>query len=203
MSNAYNSAIVPPLSKPSQDPGPAIEPRRAGEAASAETKLAALVQDYGRLIAHAIRRVLGSAGLPDASDIEQQVHIALWQQLRREQSIEYPASYVYKAAVREAVRAVRRCRARAEEPLESAPLQVAGPASNADRLTDARRVQEALAEALEAMAPDRARAVRGHLAGFNVEELMKLYGWTYQRARNLIARGLADLRSELRKRGLP
>jgi DNA-directed RNA polymerase specialized sigma24 family protein len=64
-------------------------------------------------------------------------------------------------------------------------------------------VQDALAEALGAMAPDRARAVRGHLAGFNVEELMKLYGWTYQRARNLIARGMADLRTELRKRGLP
>lgn len=202
MSNAYNPAIVP-LPKPSTDRGPAAEPRKPDALASAETKLTTLVQDYGRLIAHAIRRVLGPAGLPDASDIEQQVHIALWQQLRREQAIEYPASYVYKAAVREAIRAVRRCRARAEEPLESAPLQIAGPESRADRLTDARRVQEALAEALEAMAPDRARAVRGHLAGFKVEELMKLYGWTYQRARNLIARGMADLRSELRTRGLP
>ena len=203
MSSAYNAAIVPPLSRPSQDPDPAIEPRKADDVASAETKLTALVHDYGRLIAHAIRRVLGPAGLPDAPDIEQQVHMALWQQLRREQAIEYPASYVYKAAVREAVRAVRRYRARAEEPLELAPLQIAGPATRADRLTDARRVQDALAEALGAMAPDRARAVRGHLAGFNVEELMKLYGWTYQRARNLIARGMADLRTELGKRGLP
>ena len=84
-----------------------------------------------------------------------------------------------------------------------APLQLSGPESRADRLTDARRVQDAIAEALAAMAPDRARAVRGHLAGFSVEELMKLYGWTYQRARNLIARGMADLRSELRQRGLP
>lgn len=202
MSNTYNAAIVP-LPKPSTDRGRAAEPGKADELASAESKLTALVNDYGRLIAHAIRRVLGPAGLPDAADIEQQVHVALWQQLRREQAIEYPASYVYKAAVREAVRAVRRCRARAEEPLESAPLQIAGPESRADRLTDARRVQDALAEAFEAMAPDRVRAVRGHLAGFNVEELMKLYGWTYQRARNLIARGMADLRTELRKRGLP
>ena len=61
-----------------------------------------------------------------SSDIEQLVHIALWQQLRREQPIEYPASYVYKAAVREAVRAVRRYRARAEEPLESAPPPARG-----------------------------------------------------------------------------
>ena len=191
MSSAYNAVIVS-LSKPSPDP-----------AASAESNLTALIQDYGRLIAQAIHRVVGPGGVPDPSDIAQQVHIALWQQLRREQAIEYPASYVYKAAIREAVRAVRRYRARAEEPIESAPLQFSGPESRADRLTDARRVQDALAEALEVMAPDRARAVRGHLAGFGVEELMKLYGWTYQRARNLIARGMADLRSDLRQRGLP
>jgi len=194
---------VPPLSKPS-DTSPASQPRQGDEVpGSADANLTALVHDYGRLIAQAIRRVVGNAGMPDVADIEQLVHVALWQQLRREQHIEYPASYVYKAAVREAVRAVRRYRARAEEPLESAPLQVAGPTTRADRLTDARRVQDALAEALQAMAPDRARAVRGHLAGFNVEELMKLYGWTYQRARNLIARGMADLRTELRARGLP
>jgi DNA-directed RNA polymerase specialized sigma24 family protein len=202
VSDAYNPAVVSPLSKP-QDAGPAEEAPKAGEPSTAEAKLTALVHDYGRLIALAIRRVVGPAGVPEASDIEQQVHIALWQQLRREQSIEYPASYVYKAAIREAVRAVRRYRARAEEPLELAPLQMSGPETRADRLTDARRVQDAVGEALGTMAPDRARAVRGHLAGFNVEELMTLYGWTYQRARNLIARGMADLRDELRTRGLP
>jgi RNA polymerase sigma factor (sigma-70 family) len=199
----YNVAIVPPFSKPSPDSTRVSDPRQGDEVPAADAKLTALVHDYGRLIAQAIRRVVGVSGLPDVADIEQQVHVALWQQLRREQAIEYPASYVYKAAVREAVRAVRRYRARGEEPLESAPLQIAGPASRADRLTDARRVQDALAEGLRAMAPERARAVRGHLAGFNVEELMKLYGWTYQRARNLIARGMADLRTELRARGLP
>ncbi len=201
MPSAYNVAIVPPLSKPSADARQA--PWNAEQLSSAETKLAALVQNYGRLIAQAIRRVIGPGGVPEPSDIEQQVHIALWQQLRREQSIEYPASYVYKAAVREAVRAVRRYRARAEDPLEVAPVQASGPETRADRLTDARRVQDAVAGALAAMAPDRARAVRGHLAGFSVEELMKLYGWTYQRARNLIARGMNDLRTELRARGLP
>src|SRR4029450_10449612 len=156
--------MVRPLSKPTPVTSPASEPLEGNEVSSADTKLTTLVNDYGRLIAQAIRRVVGNTGVPDVSDIEQLVHVALWQQLRREQLIEYPASYVYKAAIREAVRAVRRYRARAEEPLESAPLQIAGPATRADRLTDARRLQDALAEALAAMAPDRARAVRGYLA---------------------------------------
>jgi hypothetical protein len=89
VSNTYNAAIVS-RSKPSPDASLAPESRKADELSSAEAKLASLVHDYGRLIAHAIRRVIGSAGLPDASDIEQRVHIALWQQLRREQAIELP-----------------------------------------------------------------------------------------------------------------
>jgi DNA-directed RNA polymerase specialized sigma24 family protein len=65
-----------------------------------------------------------------------------------------------------------------------------------------REQREALRASLEALAPDRARAVKAHLAGFSVEEIMALCGWPYQRARNLIARGMADLRGALRERGM-
>ena len=188
---------------------PRIEPfrsarlPRAGDGGpGAEERLAVLVRDYGRLIAHAIRHVVGASSRFDVEDVEQQVHVALWKQLRREQTIDHPASYVYKAAVREAVRALRRHRARAEEPLENAAPEIAGPESRPERLTEARSMQQQLTEALLTMQPDRARAVRAHLAGFTVDEMMDLYDWTYERARNLIARGMGDLRAELRSRGL-
>ena len=48
---------------------------------------------------------------------------------------------------------------------------------------------------------DRAKAVRLHLAGHAVDEIMQVHGWTYQKARNLIARGMSDLRDALRKGG--
>jgi DNA-directed RNA polymerase specialized sigma24 family protein len=66
----------------------------------------------------------------------------------------------------------------------------------------ARERREALAAALAGLAPDRARAVRAHLAGWSVQEIMELTGWTYQRTRNLVARGMADLRSALLARGV-
>ncbi len=65
-----------------------------------------------------------------------------------------------------------------------------------------REQRQALRASLETLAPDRARAVKAHLAGFSVEEIMALCGWPYQRARNLIARGMADLRVALRERGI-
>jgi len=50
---------------------------------------------------------------------------------------------------------------------------------------------------LRTLAPDRQNAVRAHLAGFQFQEIMDRFGWTYQRARNLICRGMADLRKSL------
>ena len=44
--------------------------------------------------------------------------------------------------------------------------------------------------------------MRAHLMGFEVVEAMRMYGWPYQKARNLIARGIADLRASLRDKGL-
>ena len=78
-----------------------------------DARFDALVRDYGRLIRHAIRRAAGPDAPRLADDIEQVVLVSLWQQIAREQTIEHPASYVYRAAVRETVRAVRRDRAQA------------------------------------------------------------------------------------------
>jgi DNA-directed RNA polymerase specialized sigma24 family protein len=44
--------------------------------------------------------------------------------------------------------------------------------------------------------------VRAHLQGLSVAEIMALYGWSYQKARNLIARRMADLRGALREKGV-
>ena len=38
--------------------------------------------------------------------------------------------------------------------------------------------------------------------GFDVREIMTMYGWSYQMARNLIARGMGELRRSLRAKGI-
>jgi RNA polymerase sigma factor (sigma-70 family) len=156
------------------------------------------VTNYGRLIAQAVRRVAGSSAANDVDDIQQEVMLALWKRLSDERVIDHPASYLYKAAIREAVRALARVRRRAEESLDL-------DSSNEPRVDDDvehtliwRERQQRLETALNALAPDRARAARAHLSGLSVEEIMQLYGWSYQRARNLIARAVAEIRLALK-----
>jgi RNA polymerase sigma factor (sigma-70 family) len=169
-----------------------------------DARLEALVRDYGRLIRHAIRRAARADAPRLAEDIEQTVLVALWQQVAREQVIDHPASYVYRAAVRETIRAIRRDREQSARA-EPAGRQVEQVMTGTTPEDDLRRREQraALRSSLETLAPDRARAVRAHLAGFSVEEIMALCGWPYQRARNLIARGMADLRVALQERGIP
>lgn len=183
---------------------PSSEPPILTAPSPADERLAALVRDYGHLIARAVARTGGQVVQNDRDDIAQAVRVALWKRLASEQTIDHPASYVYKAAVRETVRAVTRARNRGDVPLETATADaVAAPAPGPEAELEARERREALAAAIGTLTPERARAVKAHLAGFSVEELMQLRGWSYQRARNLIARGMADLRAQLRSRGMP
>ena len=58
-----------------------------------------------------------------------------------------------------------------------------------------REQREHIESSLAELGPERERAVRAHLAGFAVQEIMEMHTWSYQKARNLIARGMQDLRT--------
>jgi RNA polymerase sigma factor (sigma-70 family) len=165
-----------------------------------DEELAALVQRYGALIRGAVAKALGRRDDAIGDDVAQQVSEALWKQLRREQVIEHPSSYLYRCAVRETVRIIQRELDRGEVALDHAAAVAA--AARPDALLEARELAHATEVVLDQLAPDRAAAVRAHLAGFSVDEIMAMHGWSYQKARNLIARGIADLRLRLRERGV-
>ena len=161
-----------------------------------------LLDDYLPLIRTAVARAASRRAAPFQDDIAQVVAAAVWRQLERGQPIEQPASYVYKAVVRETVRALRREQRRGEVPLDGHDPEVLPGDTSTQATLDQRQLGEIVHTCVNALAEERARAVRGHLEGFDVAELMALYGWTYQRARNLVARGMADLRAALRRRGV-
>lgn len=176
-------------------------------APGAHARFAGLLHDYDRLIRGIVGRVGRRLGLTrdnflSREDIEQEVRLDLWKQVARGQQIDFPASYIYRATLRETLRMVRRNAAR-----EMVSVEASGAA---DKLVDVVDPFHALAAkeqfreiilAVRCLAPDRQSAVRAHLTGFGFHEIMGLYGWSYQRTRNLISRGMADLRKSLNDNG--
>jgi RNA polymerase sigma factor (sigma-70 family) len=157
---------------------------------------------YLSLIRQAVARAASRRAAPFQDDIAQNVVTEVWRQLEREQPIERPASYVYRAVIRETVRWLHRQEGRREVSLDSPAVDVPAAGVDPHGALEAHEMGTAIETCLQDLAPDRARAVRAHLAGFEVAEMMRMYGWTYQRARNLVARGMGDLRTALRSRGV-
>jgi RNA polymerase sigma factor (sigma-70 family) len=167
--------------------------------AADDPEIDTLVRKYSRLVRAVAARVGGALGRQIAEDVEQEVFVNIWKQLDREQLITNPSSYVYRCAVRETIRLLKA--ERKTETLDDVIADVTPDAAGTpdDRLA-ARERAAAIADAIKALPIDRRRAVQAYLSGFSVPEVMQMYGWSYERARNLSTRGMADLRALLKER---
>jgi RNA polymerase sigma factor (sigma-70 family) len=118
-------------------------------------------------------------------------------------------------AVSATIRAIRQAKARREEALPEAAFEdgsASGGSSKDVPATPPEASPYALAErgeltrtieaALAALPEPRRLAVGLHLQGLTTREMGELVGWTEPKARNLVYRGLKDLRQSLRALGI-
>lgn len=154
-----------------------------------------------------IRTAASRAGVhsPDHDDVVQDVRIRLWRELgRRSENLgAIPASYMYRAAWSAAIDLLRRRRREGSDriPLEAAANQAAGM-GGVDELLEEERVQKALARALATLPVDRRAVLRMHLEGMHRTRIAALLGWSEARTRNLLYRGLDQLREALAREGV-
>jgi RNA polymerase sigma-70 factor (ECF subfamily) len=142
----------------------------------------------------------------DVEDLLQEVRLRLWKALESGEKIQSaPASYIHRTAVSAALDVLRRRRARRETPARlSRPSGLArlGESPAADRMEEELELQETVGRALEELIPARRSVVKMYLAGYGREEIADLLEWTEPKTRNLLYRGLADLREKLTDMGV-
>lgn len=168
----------------------------------AATRFDAMLRQYDRLIVSIVARLGRQFGLRRDSftvrdDIAQEVRFDLWKQVARGVMIEFPATYIYRATIRETVRALRRAASRDMEPLDDEGTTQAVDPADPFKILVARDQLRLVHEAVASLSTERRQAVEAHLTGFQFQELMSMHDWTYQKARNLVSRGMADLRERL------
>jgi RNA polymerase sigma factor (sigma-70 family) len=145
-------------------------------------------------------RVIGhrySLSPAELDELFQEVRIRLWKALEDPDRIEAtPASYVYRTATSAAVDLLRRKRRNREQvPLDPEVHGTPRPTPPGDYSPE--EAAEELALALEGLDDRRRPVVRMHLAGYHSTEIAALLGWTQGATRNLLYRGLADLKRDL------
>jgi RNA polymerase sigma factor (sigma-70 family) len=183
----------------------------AGGPDSTSAALESVITRFARLLHHvATRHGLAS---DDVDEVVQEVRVRLWRARQESETIAgLGTSYIYRTALSAALEVVRRKRGsgrvtslaefrdeRGEhEALASVESDERGPEHTLARAEFASAVAAAMLELADA----RRTAVRLHLVGYSRDEIAGMTGWSAAKARNLIYRGLADLRAALVRRGI-
>lgn len=148
------------------------------------------------------RHGLGEA---DVDEVMQEVRIRLWRNRGDPAALEgLGASYVHRTASSAAVDVLRRRRARrtgvdATDPIS--PGLTLGYADPVEEL-EQRELGRKVFAAVERITPSRRPVVRMHLLGYGRREIADLLGVTEGAVRNLLSRGMAELRDLLEDEGM-
>jgi RNA polymerase sigma-70 factor (ECF subfamily) len=165
-----------------------------------------ILEGHLRRFADLLRFARRSHGLDpgDLGELEQEVRIRLWRAQGSSEKISaVSSSYVYGTAMSAAVDLVRsRRRESSQVSLAHAENSMQLRASDAPSGEVPPDLAQTLDLALGMIARSRAVAVRMHLAGYPRDEIGTLLGWSEARTRNLIYRGLSDLREGLSRMGV-
>ena len=167
----------------------------------------AVVEEYRAFLRDAVARLCPRDMGLQFDDIVQEASLKLLSALRDEMEVRDLASYAYRIAATTTIDAIRRARARREEQLRlegeeddegRGPHAIPAASDRSpEREAERRELVAKVEAALSRLAENRLRAVRLYLEGMTTAEIANLLGWTEPKARNLVYRGLADLREQL------
>jgi RNA polymerase sigma-70 factor (ECF subfamily) len=137
--------------------------------------------------------------------------VRLWKALESEREIENLTSYLYKIAATATIDAVRHALSRNEEQLQLVGSDNEGgkvialtaePSKSPESLAEKRELMRKIENAMARLPDNRRRAVGLHLQGLSSREIADVLSWSEPKARNLLYRGLRNLRALLRAEGV-
>ena len=154
-----------------------------------------------------VRSVGARRGLVEADldEVLQDVRIRLWHAGEGGKALEdLGSSYLYHLASTAALDLLRRRRARRADDTEDIRERTDLTTNNASPhdAMEARELASQIEAAVETLPIDRRVAVRMHLSGYDRDDISRMLGWTEARTRNLLYRGLDDLRRRLTVMGI-
>ncbi|MFW6160382.1 MAG: RNA polymerase sigma factor [Acidobacteriota bacterium] len=139
----------------------------------------------------------------DAEDILQDIKIKLWKIFKNEKKIKNYASYIKKVVDTSVIDHIRKFRK--EEGIINLEIQRKISERSVKYQQDGTEninLKKILNEALEELINSRKRVVKLFLLNMSLEDIALALGWTKDKTRNLLYRGLDDLKHSLRAKGI-
>lgn len=165
--------------------------------------LEAVLERFSRFIQAHIQKYNPQKNGIDPDDIFQEIKIKIWKILRNEKKIKNYSSYIKKIVNSSVIDQLRKSR-REEGILFHEKLKEISDHKSfyiMDRAHN-RGLKEIIGESVDSLIESRRKVVRLYLLNMTIEEIATLLNWSKDKTRNLLYRGLADLKKKLKENGI-
>jgi len=139
----------------------------------------------------------------DPEDILQEVKIKIWNVLTNEKKIENYASYIKKIVNSSVIDHLRRIRREERILFSEIQRKIAERRGtyNKENIDD-ENCKNILGQSVDSLLDSRRKVVKLYLLNMTLEEISEFFNWSPHKTRNLLYRGLNDLKKLLQEKGI-
>lgn len=162
-----------------------------------------LIKNFTGLIYFHIKKFNINNNALDYDDISQEVILKLWKVTSNEKKIKHYSSYIKKVVNSTIIDYLRKSR-RQQQVISSKMQERLFEKRAAFKEKDDQKnlFKKKIYGAVEHLIESRKKVVKLYLLDLTIEEISILFNWTEDKTRNLLYRGLSDLKKNLKGNGI-
>lgn len=139
----------------------------------------------------------------DPDDISQEVKIKIWKIFENEKKISNFTSYIRKVVDSSVIDKLRKLNRERIIYIYEKHKWISEQKSNyLYEISDDYNIKEIISNAMEQLIESRRKAVKLFLLNMTIEEIAVFLKWSKDKTRNLLYRGLSDLKNILKEKGI-
>jgi RNA polymerase sigma factor (sigma-70 family) len=165
-------------------------------------ELSLILESYAQFMHRHIQKFnLLKYGL-DPEDIMQDVRIKIWNLIRSERTVYSRGAYIKKiinSSVIDQLRRIRRQDCLFLHEKQNQIAELGRPYNHDKEAARQKALRDLICKGVERLIRSRRQVIKLYLFGFSIQEISSYLGWSIDKTRNLLYRGLADLRKYLKR----
>lgn len=162
-----------------------------------------LIKNFTGLIYFHINRFSFKDNVFDCDDISQEVILKLWKVMNNEKKIKHYSSYIKKVVNSTIIDYLRKARRHNKALSFKMQERISEKRTSFKRNNNSEdHLIEIIHNAVERLIESRKKVVKLYLLDLTIEEISILFNWTENKTRNLLYRGLSDLKDNLKEKGV-
>ena len=138
----------------------------------------------------------------DPEDVLQEVRIKIWKRIAAEKKIKSYSSYINRITNSTLIDFIRKSRRQEKLIYHEMQKGLIEKDCKPKEASEDNVLRKAISTAIESLIESRRKVVKLYLSGLTIEEIALSFKWTNDKTRNLLYRGLSDLKISLKEQGI-